>query len=131
MFKEASRLKLRFNTTKGLLSVDQLWDLSQTDLVNCIKGVKKLLKKTDDDELSFLDDLSTVDVLEQLRFDILKDVYLTKKKEAADARDAKQTKEHNNKILELIANKKDTELAGKSIAELEAMLDKPAVVAKA
>lgn len=121
-FKEASKQKLRFQTSKGMLSTEQLWDLSQTDLTNCIRNAKKTLKKNDDDELGFLDEVSTVDKVEQLRFDVLKEVYLTKKEESAAARTAKETKEHNQKILELIQGKKEGELQNKSIAELEAML---------
>jgi hypothetical protein len=121
-FKQASRLQLRFNTSKGSLSVEQLWDLSLTELSNSIKAVKKLLKKTDDDELSFLDSNITVDKTEQLRFDILKDVYLTKKEEQDQARTAKEVKEHNQKILALIAEKKEESLKGKSVEELEGLL---------
>lgn len=121
-FKEATRLRLRFQTSKGLLSVEQLWDLSQTDLTACVRGAKKAIKKNDDDDLSFLDNDTAPDSVDQLRFDVLKEVYLTKKKEAEDARNAKQIKEHNQKILELISEKKDGELKGKSITELEAML---------
>lgn len=122
LFKEASKLKLRFQTSKGLLSAEQLWDLTQTDLTTCIRNLKKILKKNDDDDLSFLDETSAVDKVDQLRFDILKDVYLTKKKENEEARTARETKEHNQKILELIASKKDKALEGKSIEELEALL---------
>ena len=32
MYKQASKLKLRFQTNRGILSAEQLWDLSQTDL---------------------------------------------------------------------------------------------------
>jgi len=122
MYKQASQLKLRFLTNVGLLSVEQLWDLSQTQLSNAVKAVKKVLKKNDDDELSFLEDTKEVDVENQLRFDILKDVYLTKKKEAEELRNAAEIKAHNQKILTLIAEKKDDSLKGMSIAELEAQL---------
>lgn len=122
MFKQASQLKLRFQTNVGLLSVEQLWDLSQTQLANGIKAVKKVLKKNDDDELSFLEDAKTVDVENQLRFDILKDVYLSKKKAAEELRDAAAIKTHNQKILTLIAEKKDDSLKGMSIEDLEKML---------
>ena len=59
---------------------------AQTKLAESIKAVKKVLKKNDDDELSFLESSKVVDVENQLRFDILKDVYLTKKAEAEAAR---------------------------------------------
>jgi hypothetical protein len=124
MYKEAARLQLRFVTTKGSLSTEQLWSLNQTELTNCIRNVKKSLKKNDDDELSFLDVNTKVDTVEQLRFDILKDVYLTKKAEAEAARNALQAKEHNQKIEFLIAEKKEAGLKDKSIEELEALLIK-------
>lgn len=122
MYKQASQLKLRFDTARGMLSVEQLWDLSQVDLSNAIKKVKRVLKKSDDDELSFLEDSKVVDVENQLRFDILKDVYLTKKKDMEDVRNAAEIKAHNQKILGLIAEKQEGELRGKSIEELQNML---------
>ena len=124
MYKEASRLGLRFQTEVGMLSSEQLWGLSQTKLSNAIKAVKKVLKKNDDDELSFLQDTIVVDTENQLRFDILKDVYLTKKKEADEIRVAAETKAYNQKILTFIAEKQEDSLKGKSIEELEALLIK-------
>lgn len=122
MFKQASKLKLRFQTNRGLLSSEQLWDLTLTDLSNAVKAVKKVLKKNDDDELSFLEDTKIVDVENQLRFDILKDVYLSKKKESEELRDIAATKEHNQKILALIAEKQEEGLKAKSVDELMALL---------
>lgn len=122
IFRDASKQKLRFQTSKGLLSTEQLWDLTQTDLTNAIRNQKKVVRKNDDDELGFLDEATTVDKTEQLRFDVLKEVYLTKKADNEAARTARENKEHNQKILELISEKKDGELKGKSIQELEAML---------
>lgn len=122
IYKEALRLGLRFLTTKGSLTTEQLWQLTQTDLTNSIRNAKKTLKKDNDDELGFLDIDTKVNTEDQLRFDILKDVYLTKKAENEAARTAKDKKEFEQKILGLIAEKKEGELAGKSIEELEAML---------
>ena len=125
IFKQASKAKLRFNTNRGVLSVEQLWDLPQTGLSTLIRSIKEELKSANlDDELSFLSDSTPtkVDVENQLRFEIAKEVYMAKKAEAEELRDAKAKKEHNQKILELIQEKKEGELKGKSIEELEAML---------
>ena len=122
-YKLASQQQLRFVTNKGSLSVEQLWSLTQADLSNLCKSIKKTLKQNDnDDELSFLIDTTVVDVENQLRFDIAKDVYLTKKKENEDRRNAAEAKQQKEKILEIIAKKKDASLEGKSIEELEALL---------
>lgn len=122
MYKQASKLGLRIQTSRGVLAVEQLWQLSQSDLSNAIKAVKKVLKKTDDDELSFLEDSKVIDVENQLRFDILKDVYLTKKSEAEAIRSAAETKAHNQKILTLIAEKQEGKLREMSIDDLEKLL---------
>lgn len=123
IYKEASKIGLRFQTTKGVLSVEQLWQLGVTDLSNAIKAVKKILKVTDDDDLSFLiDSKGVVDVENQLRFDILKDIYITRKEDNAAIRDKAADKAHNQKILELIAEKKEGDLKGLSVEELEKLL---------
>lgn len=119
MYKKAARLKLRFLTNVGQLSVEQLWDLQPVQLSNAIKAVKAVLKKNDDDELSFLEDTKTVDVENQLRFDILKDVYITKKNEIDESRNAAAVKAHNSKIDALIAEKEEEGLRSKSIEELK------------
>jgi DNA mismatch repair ATPase MutS len=121
-YKNASRIGLRFQTNRGLLTVEQLWQLSLTDLSNAIKAVKKILKKTDDDELSFLEDSKVIDVENQLRFDILKDVYVTKKEENEALRNESETKAHNQKILALIAEKREGKLREMSEEELQKLL---------
>lgn len=123
MYKQASKLKLRFQTPKGVLSVEQLWDgLSMTELYSTIKVARKNLRKDDDDELSFLEDSKVIDTEGQLAFDILKDVYLTRKKEQEEARTASANKANNQKILTLIAEKKEEHLKSMSVGELEALL---------
>jgi hypothetical protein len=122
-YKLASKKKLRFATNKGVLSVEQLWDLSRAELGRCIKEVKKVLSGTDnDDDLSFLLESSKIDVEQQLRFDILKDIYITKKDEAEALKNKSVTKAHNEKILTLIARKQEAELENLSVEELEKQL---------
>jgi hypothetical protein len=123
-FKEASKLGLKFNTAKGMLSIDQLWSLGVNDLSNAIKAVKKELKKNDDDELSFLEVGNTVDTENQLRFDILKEVYMEWKKDSEERRNAAANKANRQKIVDLIEMKKEESLAKLSVEELEAMLNK-------
>lgn len=105
--------------------MEQLWDLSLTDLTSAVKTAKKAIVKTEDDDLSFLEaetvgDLITVEA--QLRFDILKDIYITKKKESEERRNAAEVKAHNQKILSLIAEKKENSLREMSVEDLEKML---------
>lgn len=120
MYKEANRLKLRFLTKVGQLSVEQLWDLTQDQLSDAIKAVNKILSKNEtDNNLSFLETTNVVDKENQLRFDILKDVYMTKLDEMKKLRDEADIKAHNKKIDALIAEKQESELKNMSIEELE------------
>ena len=123
MYKQASQIGLRVNTPRGPLSVEQLWNLSMTDLATTIKSIKKMIKSDDADELDFLEEgTSKVDKTLELSFNIVKDVYVTKKEAAKALRDAADIKAHNQKILQLIASKQEKELEGKTIEELEALL---------
>lgn len=122
-FKQATRERLRFETSKGLLSTEQLWDLNLTSLATIVRSLKKQLKRDNDDELSFLDDTSNpVDKTLELKFNVAKEVYIAKKEEMESIRNEASKKEHNQKILELIAEKQEGDLRGKSIEELTAML---------
>lgn len=122
IYKEASRTQLRVSTSQGLLSVEQLWDLNLNKLSTIIKSVKKLIKTDNDDDLSFLDETKTIDRKMELTFEVLKDIYTTKKFELDAERKSVSDKEHNEAILKLIKSKQDQELSNKSVDELMSML---------
>jgi len=126
-YKRASQIKLRFSTPKGNLTTEQLWELSKVEIGDSLRLVKRLLKKSEvDDDLAFLETAEKTTSKEQLQFEILKDVYLTKKEEEAAATRAVQDKEFNQKILAIIAERQETDFTkeanSKSIDELRAML---------
>lgn len=123
MYKKASRLKLRISTSKGRLSVEQLWDLSLSDLSTTIKEVAASLKEASPgDELSFLEATTTPDPIDELTFNILKDIYTTKKSEAEEAKSFREVKAYNQKILGLIAEKEEEGLKNMSKEDLEKLL---------
>lgn len=125
IYKQAAQQKLRFDTTRGSLSAEQLFDLPLTVLATAIRNLRGIMKKEVqvEDDLSFLDQPVKANTANQLRFEILKDVYLTKKAEVAAVIANRERKERNQRIMELIKNKQDKELENKSIEELKAMLD--------
>jgi hypothetical protein len=122
-FKEASRIGLRFETSKGALSTEQLWTLPLLHLATVVRNLKALTTKDNDDDLAFLDEKSTpVDKVVELRFNVAKEIYLAKQAENVSARDAKTKKAHNEKILGLIAEKQEGNLKNLSEEELVALL---------
>ena len=122
MYKKAAFVGLRMPTTKGLLSVEQFTSLSFKDMVASIRALNETMKKTNDSDLEFLDDNSTEDPLVKLSFDIMKDIYTTKKEEAEKLRNAASIRQQNAKIMELIERRKNMDLESKSLDELEALL---------
>jgi len=117
MYKEASKLKLRFNTPRGVLSTEQLWDLSLEDLDKLAVSLKKAYKESG--EKSFLVKKSKKDKELKLMFDIALDILTTKVEERDAMREEAETKAFNQKIDEIIAAKKDEELKSLSVKELE------------
>ena len=124
MYKKAAKLKLRFTSSKGQLTVEQLFDLTMSELSSLIKKVNADLKKEArvDDDLGFLEGKDETESLNSLRFDILKDVYLTKKQEREEAATDQEKKARRQRISEIIARKKDEALESLSIEELEKKL---------
>lgn len=124
MYKKASRCGLRIATPKGVLTVDQLWKTSMKDLAQVIKELHATIQETGgNSELSFLDESAVaVDPTLALAYEVVKDVYVTRKTELDSEKEATAAKKDNQRILEIIAKKEEESLAGKSVEELKAML---------
>lgn len=119
-FKLASREKLRFQTNRGVLTTEQLWDVSISELDAL--AVQLETEYQSSGKKSFVVKSSAKDKIAKLKFDVVLDVLTTKVEEADALREAKEVKEHNEKILNLIAEKQDESLKNKSVAELKKML---------
>ena len=127
MYKKASKLKLRFESRVGLISTEQLWDLKMTDLKLLIKNQAAKLEKLEKpgDMTSFLDeDAATPSEtkeleLEKLKFEILKDVYVTRRDEVKDAAEEAKVDAEVKHLEEILRNKREKELEELSPEELE------------
>lgn len=126
LFERASEQKLRFQTSKGMMSTEDLWDLplsSKTGRVNLDDIAKSVYKKLEADKgISFVEEPAPENTTDQLRLDILKRVINVKKAANEAARLRKEKAEKKQRLYELINQKKDEALAGKSIEELQAMV---------
>lgn len=120
MYKQASRLRLRFQTTIGELSAEQLWDLSLSELDGLAVSLEQEYKNSKGK--SFLAKKTSKDKSIKLKFDLVLDILTTKAEEAEVLANAAEVKQHNQKILGLIKDKQDAELGELSIEELESQL---------
>ncbi len=120
IFEKASKSKLRFETSKGHLTTEDLWDLSLQSLDGLAKSVNKKLKE--DSEESFISAKSTSNTELELKMEIIKRVIEVKlsEKEAALKRSEKSAQK---RFLEDLLEKKKTEkLEGLSVEEIQEQL---------
>lgn len=125
MFERAARMKLRFNSSKGPLSTEMLFDLPltssrQSSLDNLARDTHQRIQSAQ--QGSFVEEVSEDTSTDQLRLDILKAVIASKlsARKAAETRAANDDK--RRKLIEALAAKEGEELQSKSADELRAEL---------
>lgn len=125
MFEKASKLKLRFTSTAGLLETEDLWDLPlrgyPLSLNEIAKKVNRALKDTEEED--FVGVKATGYSADELRLDILKHIITVKKANAEKAEKSAETKAKKQRILTILEEKADDSLKGKSETELRELLD--------
>ena len=122
IFEIATRQKLRFVSSQGLMSVEDLWDLplkgrgNQVDLDTIAKTVHKAIKE--EEEESFVSKRSNFSTNLQVRMDIVKHIIDTKLEEADKREQAQKNKAKREKIKQILATKEDEELMNMSKEDL-------------
>lgn len=128
IFEQASRLRVRFDSTQGALSVEDLWDLpltSKTNKANLDDIAKALHKQLQtSDEVSFVQRSVTSDknARDALKFEIVKHIISVRLEENEVAAKARQNAEKKQKILEILAERQDSALKDASDDDLKRML---------
>ena len=121
MFEFALKNKVRF-PYKGLVSVEDLFDLSVRDLDSIFKTLNAQVKKSQEESL--LATKTKEDETLAIQIEIVKYIVKTKLDEAETAKQSKELKEKKQKLMEMIAEKEDESLRNMSVDELKAMLGK-------
>jgi len=128
IYKEAAKKKIRFTTKKGLLTVEDLFDLPMTTTVatrvslNDI-GVEIAKALKNYEVLDFIESKKDpAQELLKLKLEIIKDIIQDKKEERDKAKKEAEKKRQKELVMELIEKKKMSELENKSLEELERML---------
>ena len=119
-FEIAIRNKYRF-PYKGMITVEDLWDLSVTQLDGIFKTLNAQIKQEKEESLLTTKSASEAELDNKIA--IIRYVVATKQAEAEKARKAKETKAETQKILEIIGRKQDAALENMSIEELYARIN--------
>lgn len=120
LFEMATRSKLRFPSTKGKLSVEDLWDLSDKDLDVVYKNLKDQEVKSSEESL--LDD-ANVDPKLTAAIGIVKYIFTTKRNERLAEKERINKKLTQRKYIDALSKKQDEAIEKMSEAELRAMID--------
>lgn len=120
IFEMATRNKYRF-PYKGMISVEDLWDLNQTQLDSIYKALNKEVKANQEDSLMFSQTQTDLDL--QAKIEIVRHIYTTKEQDAARRAAAAENAEKKRRILEILEQKQEDSLKNKSEDELLKMLN--------
>lgn len=120
LFEMATRSKLRFPSTKGELSVEDLWDLSDKDLDVVYKNLKDQEVKSSEESL--LND-ANVDPKLTAAIGIVRYIFTTKRKEKLAEKERINKKQTQKKYIDALSKKQDEAIEKMSEAELRAMID--------
>lgn len=116
MFEIATREKMRF-PFKGVISVEELWDLDVKSLDAIFKTLSSQLKESKEESL--LDVKSKQDCELENKIEIIKYIVSVKLEESSQRALAKEKKEQKQKLLEILSEKENESLMNMSLEEIK------------
>lgn len=120
LFEVATKEKMRF-PYKGMVSVEDLWDLPLKGLDQIFKTLNAELKETAGEE-SLLD-VSEVDDELKIKIEIVRHIVKAKQEENAKRAAASEIKARKQKLLSILSEKEEASLYEKSKEELMKMIE--------
>ena len=126
LFLQATREKFRFESSKGDLSVEQLWDLPLTsrtgfDLDTVAKAVNTNLKSSNEESFVNVSNNPAVSRL-QAQLEVVKAIIEVKLVQAEAVKKRALQLAERQRLMEVLHSKKDQELQGLSVEEIERRL---------
>lgn len=119
MFEIATRSKMRF-PYKGMISVEDLWDLSLPALDSVFKSLNSEMKQVKEESL--LSTKSKADETLELQIEMVKYIVSVKLAEKDAREKAAEKSSQRQKIMEFMAKKQDESLQNASLEDLQKML---------
>ena len=120
LFEIATRNRYRFNY-KGVMTVEDLWSLRVEDLDAIFKMLNRQKKTADEDSLLATKSAEDQDLANKI--DIVRYIVSVKLAEAAERVSAAEKKAQRDKIMEVVAKKKDKALEDMGIDDLMKKLE--------
>lgn len=122
LFEKASKSKFRFNTSKGVLTTEDLWDLSLESLDKIAKELYKKVKESE--EVSFIsENKKKKDEVTSDKLEVVKFIINYKLEEAKERKQKAEKLAMKRRIGDEIARKKDNQISEMSLEDLEKLYD--------
>lgn len=120
IFEYATRNKMRIQY-KGVISVEDLWDLPVKNLDDIYKTLNAKVKQSQEESLLTTKSESDEDL--EISIEIIKHIASVKLAEQEAREKSAAKKEQKQKIMAIIAKKQNESLENSSIEDLNKMLD--------
>ena len=120
IFEMAVKTKMRF-PYKGSISVEDLYDLNVKELDSIFKNLNSQLKQIKEESL--LEVKTKEDQILDIKIEIVKYIFKCKSEEEQLRLEAKEQKEKEQRLLEVLSKKQDEDLYSKSAEEIMQMID--------
>jgi hypothetical protein len=127
MFEKLSRMKARFDSPQGNLTIEDLWDIplvgnkNKANLDDIARGLSKQVKESETESFVVKPPKSNEDDL--VKFEAVKHVIAVRLAENEAAKIRTENKHKKQQLLQLIAQKENESLAGQSIEDLRKMVE--------
>ena len=126
IFEQATRRAIRFESVKGDLSVEQLWDLplqsrNQFDLDTIAKTVNRQLNAVTEESFVSVRENPAKETL-SLKLEIVKHIISVKLQEAEEARNRANKASEKEKLLRLLDEKQNEALRALTPEEIQERL---------
>ena len=126
IFEQATRRAIRFESVKGDLSVEQLWDLplqsrNQFDLDTVAKTVNRQLNDVTEESFVSVRENPAKETL-SLKLEIVKHIISVKLQEAEEARNRANKASEKEKLLRLLDEKQNEALRALTPEEIQERL---------
>lgn len=122
MFEQASRLKLRFDTSLGKLTIEDLWDLPLSSRKGASLdnvAISLSTKVKDEVETSFVKKRDKANARLELKFNLVKHIIEVRLAEIDEAEQSAVAKTKRDAIDTILLEKEADALKGMSVEDLE------------
>lgn len=122
LFEKATRAKFRFNSIRGIISTEDLWDLPLSGLNSEAKALNRRIKDAEDEDFLSNADTTESETL-KLKFAVVLHILETKKAEKEARSAAAKTSVQREKLLAALARKEDSAIDDMSVDDIKKSLE--------